>query len=118
MRNKANERICKQLGHKGSFMPVIFEARAFTFFPAKNLRGFRERPSFQQLVDRTNKTLRYDQTAQVLGPSAVIDQSIPASQRKPEKTSDCRRRKLFRYPRYFEILSLATPHTRPVRAKK
>ncbi len=103
LRDKTNERICKQLGHKGPFMPVIFEAcgeeqlsyeyrhgatsyGAFTFALAKNLRVSSKRPSFQALINKTNKTLeklRYDQTAHVIGPSAVIDKPIPG---KPGQT--------------------------------
>ena len=98
--NKENERICTRLGHKGPFMPVIFEAcgedqlsyeyrhgatsyGAFTFSMAKNLRALRRagrHPSFAQLIDKTNetlKTLRYDQTAQAVGPSAIIKKPIP-----------------------------------------
>ena len=56
---------------------------AFTFSMAKNLRALRRagrHPSFAQLIDKTNetlKTLRYDQTAQAVGPSAVIKKPIP-----------------------------------------
>ena len=93
-------RVRKQRGHRGPFLPVIFEAcseqqysyeyrhgvtsyGAFTYAMAKNLRALREagrHPSFEQLIERTNDTLRtlkYDQTAQLVGPSKVINKSIP-----------------------------------------
>ena len=102
LRDKTYAKICKRLGHKGPFMPVIFEAcgeeqlsyeyrhgatsyGAFTFALAKNLRAARARPTYRQLIEKTNNTLKnlsYDQTAQAVGPSAVIDKPIPGKSGK------------------------------------
>jgi len=78
-------------------MPIIFEAcgeeqlsyeyrhgatsyGAFTFALAKNLRAARARPTYQQLIDKTNHTLKslsYDQTAQAVGPKSIISTVVP-----------------------------------------
>ena len=101
-RENTYAKISKRLGHKGPFMPVIFEAcgeeqlsyeyrhgatsyGAFTFALAKNLRVARARPTYRQLIEKTNNTLKnlsYDQTAQAVGPSAVIDKPIPGKSGK------------------------------------
>jgi len=97
LRNKSCANVCERLGHKGPFMPIIFEAcgeeqlsyeyrhgatsyGAFTFALAKNLRAARARPTYQQLIDKTNHTLKslsYDQTAQAVGPKSIISTVVP-----------------------------------------
>jgi len=96
---KRYDDICRMRGHKGPYLPVIFEAcaetqlsyeyrhgvtsyGAFTFAMAQNLRRLRRggRPSYVRLIRETNKTLsklHYKQTAQIVGPSPIIRKGIP-----------------------------------------
>jgi metacaspase-1 len=104
LHQKAYNKVRKELGHSGPFLPVIFEAckeeeysyeyrhgvtsyGAFTYAMAKNLRARRrtgKQCSFEQLIEMTNETLqqlKYNQTAQLIGPSNVIDKPIPGKQK-------------------------------------
>jgi hypothetical protein len=98
--NRAYDRECKALGHKGPYLPIIIEAcqeqelsyeyrdgatsyGAFTYSLAKELRRFRQAgrsPSFRTLVRLTTDrlhALNYEQTPALVGPGALLGQPIP-----------------------------------------
>jgi hypothetical protein len=98
--NRAYDRECRALKHRGPYLPVILEAcqeaqlsyeyrdgatsyGAFTYSLAKVLRESRSagtNPSFRALVRLTAARLRaldYDQTPALIGPRAFLGRAIP-----------------------------------------
>ena len=94
------ERARKDFGHKGPFMPVIFQAcqekqysyeyrhgvqsyGAFTYslgLILRSYRGKRKRPSWTELIEAVGKKLgelHYDQKPCLICPSALKNQSVP-----------------------------------------
>jgi hypothetical protein len=98
--NRAYDRECRALKHRGPYLPIILEAcqeaqlsyeyrdgvtsyGAFTYSLAKALRESRNagiNPSFRSLARLTASRLRaldYDQTPALVGPRALLGRSIP-----------------------------------------
>lgn len=94
------QRACRDFGHKGPFMPVIFQAcqekqysyeyrhgvqsyGAFTYSLGQILRankGRRKRPSWTELIDAVGKKLKalqYEQTPCLICPTALKDDPVP-----------------------------------------
>ncbi|MEO6569080.1 MAG: caspase family protein [Opitutaceae bacterium] len=94
------ERARKDFGHKGPFMPVIFQAcqekqysyeyrhgvqsyGAFTYslgLILRSYRGKRKRPSWTELIEAVGKKLselRYDQKPCLICPTALKNQAVP-----------------------------------------
>ena len=112
--NRAYDRECAALGHRGPYLPVILEAcreqelsyeyrdgatsyGAFTYCLAKVLREARGRgqnPSFRTLARLTAarlRALRYEQTPALVGPTRRLGQSIPWVRRRPGRRGTPRR---------------------------
>jgi len=98
--NRAYDRECRALKHRGPYLPIIFEAcreeqlsyeyrdgvtsyGAFTYSLAKALRESRSagrNPSFRTLAQLTASRLRaldYDQTPALVGPRRLLGRPIP-----------------------------------------
>jgi metacaspase-1 len=106
--NRAYDRECRALRHRGPYLPIILEAcqeqqlsyeyrdgatsyGAFTYSLAKVLREARSagrNPSFRTLVGMTGARLRalnYDQTPALVGPSALLGRAIPWVRPRPRR---------------------------------
>jgi metacaspase-1 len=98
--NRAYDRQCAALRHRGPYLPILLEAcqeqelsyeyrdgatsyGAFTYCLAKVLREARSRgrnPSFRALCGLTAarlRALRYEQTPALVGPAALLDRAVP-----------------------------------------
>ena len=98
--NRAYDRECRALRHRGPYLPIIIEAcqeeelsyeyrdgatsyGAFTYSLAKELRRSRQagrNPSFRTLVQSTTvrlHALNYEQTPALVGPSRVLGEPVP-----------------------------------------
>jgi len=112
--NRAYDRECAALGHRGPYLPIILEAcreqelsyeyrhgatsyGAFTYCLASVLREARGRgqnPSFRTLARLTAarlRALRYEQTPALVGPTRLLGQPVPWARRSPRRRAAARR---------------------------